>query len=274
LLACDIDAVSICTPTPTHAELAIRALQAGRHVLCEKPIARTLAQAQAMVAAAEQSGATLMIGHVSRFEADHRAARDVLQRGDLGHLRMGFQSIAGPTPNWSSNGWLADATQSGGPVVDLAIHSFDYLLWLFASPVERVTAVGVHQTLSLPSYALVTLRFANGGLGLVETSWVHPRAHGLMVRTELTGTLGRLAWDYEQISGMQVIREETGRRIMPLLGEDSFVAEIAAFVACIADGTEPPIPAREAIRALQVALAAEESLAHGRTVTLPRAETV
>jgi predicted dehydrogenase len=132
----------------------------------------------------------------------------------------------------------------------------------------------VHQTLSLPSYALVTLRFANGGLGLVETSWVHPRAHGLMVRTELTGTLGRLAWDYEQISGMQVIREETGRRIMPLLGEDSFVAEIAAFVACIADGTEPPIPAREAIRALQVALAAEESLAHGRTVTLPRAETV
>lgn len=268
LLNADIDLISVCTPTPTHADLAVQAMHAGKHVLCEKPIARTREQAEAMMQAAQASGVKFMVGHVSRFEADHRAARAVLQRGDLGQLRMAFQSIAGPTPTWSNQGWLTDATQSGGPVVDLAIHSFDYLLWLFGCPVVRVTAVGVRQMLALPSYALVNLRFADGGMALVETSWVHPRAQSLVVRTELTGTLGRLAWDYDQISGMQVIREETGRRIIPLLGEDSFAAEIAAFVRCIEDDTPVPVPAHEATAALEVALAAEESLATGKSVAL------
>src|SRR5215212_2298947 len=241
LLDAGVDVISICTPTPTHAQLTIAAMRAGKHVLCEKPIARTPAQAQTMIAAAQSAGVKFMVGHVSRYEVDHRKAKHVLERGDLGHLRMGFQSITGAFPEWSSNGWFADVAQSGGPIVDLAIHSFDYLLWVFGCPVVRVSAVGVEGKINLPSYVLTTLRFEDGGLGLVEVSWTHPRAQSLIVRTELSGTRGRLHWDYDEIAPMLVIREEVGKRNLVLVGEDSFAAEIADFVRCVVDDTPPPI---------------------------------
>lgn len=269
LLASDVDVVSICTPTPTHAELAIAAMRAGKHVLCEKPIARDSEQAEAMIAEAQACGVKFMVGHVSRYEADHRKAKALVERGDLGRLRMGFQSITGPFPEWSSAGWFADGEQSGGPVLDLAIHSLDYLLWLFGCGVRRVSAVGARSKLNLHTYALLTLSFGDGGIGLVEVSWAHPRAQGLTVRTELSGTRGRLHWDYDDISTMQLVREESGKRSLPLVGEDSFGAEIAAFVDSVAHNTPEPIGGREAAEALRVALAAIEALQTGRTVEIP-----
>jgi predicted dehydrogenase len=268
-LEAGVDVISVCTPTPTHAELAIAAMRAGKHVLCEKPIARTPAQAEQMIAVARSTGVKFMVGHVSRYEVDHRKSKQVLERGDLGRLRMGFQSITGPFPEWSSHGWFADVTQSGGPVVDLAIHSFDYLLWVFGSPVVRVSAVGVEGKINLHSYVLTTLRFEDGGMGLVETSWSHPRAQSLSVRTELAGTRGRLHWDYDGIAPMQVISEALGKRNLVLVGEDSFATEIADFVRCVVDDTPPPISGDAALEALRVSVAALEALETGRVITLP-----
>ncbi len=90
LIASDVDLVSICTPTPSHADIANRLMCAGKHVLCEKPISRTLEQAQSMINTACQTGVKLMVAHVSRYEVDHRKAKDVLARGDIGELRYGF----------------------------------------------------------------------------------------------------------------------------------------------------------------------------------------
>ena len=268
LFQADVDVVSICTPTPTHASLAVALLESGKHVLCEKPIARTIAEAEAMLAAVETTGLKFMVGHVSRFEADHQRAKAVLERGDLGHLRMASQSITGPFPEWSRDGWFADAAQSGGPVVDLAIHSFDYLLWLFGSPVTRVSAVGLKRKINLHSYALVTLRFENGGMALVEVSWAHPKAQGLSVRTELVGTSGRLSWAYEDIPALRIAKEEGGAKNVVMPGENSFATEIAAFVRCVVDDTPPPVSGLEALAALRVSLAASEALESGRTVRL------
>lgn len=269
LLGAGVDVVSVCTPTPTHADIAIAAMRAGKHVLCEKPIARSLDQAGAMLGAARESGVKFMVGHVSRYEADHRKSKEVVESGDLGALRMGFQSITGAFPEWSTRGWFADVSQSGGPVLDLAIHSFDYLLWMFGRPARRVYAVGVRRKIDVHSYALVTIRFQDGGLGLVEVSWAHPRAQGLLVRTELAGTRGRLHWDYDGIASMQVIRDDPPvKRSMVMVGEDSFAAQIADFVRCVEDNTPPPIPGEEALEALRVALAAVESLETGRAVEL------
>lgn len=268
MLKAGVDVVSVCTPTPTHAEIAIASLRAGVHVLCEKPIARTVAQAEAIIQAARETGVRFMVGHVSRYDADHRKAKDVLERGDLGQLQMGFQSITGPFPEWSSRGWFADVAQSGGPVLDLAIHSFDYLLWVFGSRVRRVCAVGVQRKIRAYTYALVTLRFEGGGMGLVEVSWAHPRAQSLSVRTELVGTRGRLHWDYDGIAAMQVIRDDSGKRNLVMVGEHSFSAEIADFVRCVEEDSPPPIPGEEALAALRVALAGLESLETGRAVEL------
>ena len=268
LLASDVDVVSVCTPTPTHADVAIAAMAAGKHVLCEKPVARTVEQADAMIAAARANGVKFMVGHVSRYEADHRKSKEIVERGDLGKLTMAFQAITGPFPEWSSGGWFADEQKSGGPVLDLAIHSFDYLLWMFGKPVVRVSAVGARGKLNLHSYALVTLAFKDGGLGLVETSWAHPKAQGLTVRTELSGTRGRMHWTYDDVASLEVVTEQAPKRSMVMLGENSFRDEIADFIGCVVDDRPAPINGEDAREAVRVGLAALRSLETGQPVTL------
>lgn len=266
LLAPDIDAISICTPTPTHAELAIAAMRAGKHVLCEKPISRSVAEAEAMLAVAAEAGVVFTVGHVARFEDDHRTAQQVVARGDLGQLRMASQSITGPFPDWSAHGWFADQSKSGGPVLDLAIHSFDYLNWLFQDRVVRVSAVGVREKIDVHGYALILLRYANGGIGQVEVSWLHPKGQGLLVRNELFGTKGRLAWDYDGIAALQVVKDD-GRQFHTTV-PGGWNVQTAGFLNSIRHGTAPLVSGQEALDALQVGLAALESLETGRTVEL------
>jgi predicted dehydrogenase len=270
IIASDLDLVSICTPTPTHMELANRLMQAGKHVLCEKPIAFTLDQARSMIDTAARTGVKFMVAHVSRYEADHRKARDIVARGDIGSLRMAFHSITSTFPGWSMKNWLGDESKSGGPVVDLAIHGVDYLCWLFQSPVDRVYAVGSQKVTGNNHYALVQIHFASGGLGLIETSWAHPPSLPLACSVELTGSQGRIAWNYNQIEGMQTFIEGQPRVPHVLEGENGYAAEIADFIHCIQNDLPAPVPGEEAMTALQVCLAARESLLTGRCVELGR----
>lgn len=267
----DVEVVSVCTPTPTHVDLSLAGLRAGKHVLCEKPIAGDVVEAEALVAGAREAearGVRFMVGHVSRFEADHLRAKELLDRGDIGPLAMAHQSITGSFPEWSSEGWFADAAKSGGPLVDLAIHSFDYLSWLFAEPVERVSVAGVRSKLAFPTYALTTLRFVSGRIATVEVSWAHTRSDGFNVRTELTGTRGRIAWTYRDIAAMRVSRGDSPVQEIIMPGENSFAAEIKAFIDAIRADKPVPVPAEEALAALRIAAAANESLARGTPVSL------
>lgn len=267
MLEAGVDAISICTSPASHAELANRAMRAGRHVLCEKPLARTLAQAESMLEVSNQAGAKLMAAHVTRFEPEHSRAREVVARGDIGRLRMASHSITSGFPDWNPH-WYADEVQSGGPLLDMAIHSFDYLLWLFNSPAVRVYATGAQGPRGLFTYASAAIRVADGGMGLVETSWAHPSSQPLQLSAELVGTAGRLAWDYAGISSMTLVEPESGRQDFVMLGENSFAAQIASFVGCIDGDTAPPVPAEAGLAALRVSLAAAESAATGRAVDL------
>lgn len=268
LLDTGVDAISVCTPTPTHCAIVTEALAVGLHVLCEKPVALTMADADLIVAASETSVGKLMVGHVSRFEPDHRRAQQVVAAGRLGELHLSSQSITGTAPSWSEGAWLADVGQSGGPIVDLAIHSFDYLAWLHQSDPVRVTAMAADTAAGPASYALVTLRFANGAIGTVETSWAHPRAHGLRVATELAGSGGRLDWTYDGVTvGSMIAADGTTTTFEPL-GDRGFRAEIAAFVDAIRRDTPSPVSATEGRAALRTALGALESVRLGRPVDL------
>lgn len=268
LLAMDLDAISICTPTPTHADLAVAALRSGCSVLCEKPIARTAADGQRIVDAASRSTGVFMVGHVSRFEPDHVRAKQIVDSGALGEIRMMSQTIASAVPTWSEGGWLMDHEQSGGPIVDLAIHSFDFLAWVCGQQPVRVHAVAGDTAAGPATYALITLRYANRAIGLVETSWAHPSAAGFNVATELIGSRGRLWWDYAGIAGGTIATNAGGSVRLDPLGDRGFRAEIAAFIDAVRGG-DSPIPGRDGLDALNTALAARRSLATGAPVDLP-----
>ncbi len=263
-----VDAVVICTPTPSHAGYALAAIEAGKHVLCEKPLARTVIDAERMVQAAAVAGVKLMPGHVTRYEVDHRKAREVLLRGDLGDLQMASHSITGPLPDWAGDNWFADPKQSGGVLLDLALHSFDFLLWLYGEPVRRVYTLG--DSAGTESYALVSLRFASGGLATVEASWAHPRSTPSMLRAELIGSMGRLHWDYAGIAALHSVSDggKGGKQAHVMPGEDSFVTQMEAFIRCIEEDTPPPISGADGVEAVRVALAAAQSLKARRPIEL------
>ncbi|MCU1392834.1 MAG: gfo/Idh/MocA family oxidoreductase [Ilumatobacteraceae bacterium] len=267
LIESGVDIVSICTPSPTHADLAVAALEAGLDVLCEKPIARTLDDARRIVAAGDAATGRLMIGHVSRFEPDHARSKQIVDAGRIGELRMMSQSILSTLPTWSQGGWLSDLDQSGGPLVDLAIHSFDYLAWINGSPAVRVHALTADTDAGPETYALATVRYANGAIGLVETSWAHPGSHGFKLSTELMGSAGRVHWDYDHLIGGQIHTAEGTTKLDPL-GSRGFQGEIAAFVAAIRAGEPAPISAAEGFESFRTALGALESARTGTTIDL------
>lgn len=268
LLDLDLDIVSICTPPATHAALSIQALEAGLHVLCEKPIARSLDDGRRIVDAARSAPGILMVGQVSRYEPDHRAAKQAIDDGLLGQVRMMSHSMTTSLPGWSEGGWFADFEQSGGPLVDLGVHSFDFLSWCAGSEPVRVHAIGADTAIGPATYMLTTVRYANGAMALVESSWAHPLSHGFKLATELVGTQGRLAWDYDSISGgIVTLADGTTRRLDPL-SDQGFRSEIAGFLAAVRSGAPSPVPAEQALTALRIALAALESRDAGTTVDL------
>ncbi len=268
LLDADLDILSVCTPTPTHAALAIKGLEAGLHVLCEKPIARTSEDARRIVEAADSASGILMVGHVSRFEDDHRQAKQVVEAGYLGDITMMSHSVTTSLPGWSQFGWLSDPELSGGPLVDLAVHSFDFLSWVSDSKIVRVHAVGVDTAVGTATYALVHLRFASGAIARVESSWAHPASHGFKLAAEIVGTEGRLSWNYDQLAGGFLHRAEGDTVRFDPLGERGFATEIASFVHAARTGGEPPVTGREGMAALRASLAAVESLRTGETIDL------
>jgi myo-inositol 2-dehydrogenase/D-chiro-inositol 1-dehydrogenase len=268
VLALDVDVVSICTPPRTHADLAVRALEAGRHVLCEKPVAATLDDARRVLRAAEAADRVAMVGHVSRFEPDHRAARDLVSAGHVGEVAMVLHSMTTSLPGWSEGGWLTRVEESGGPLLDLSVHSFDYLAWIIGSPAVRVHAVAADSPAGPASYTLATVRYANGAMGQVEASWAHPAARGFKAVVEITGRDGRISWDYDAINGGAVYRDDGEVTWLDPLGERGFAREIAAFTDAVRTGGPSPVPVRDGYQATRTALAAWHSLRTGEPVDL------
>lgn len=268
-----VDIVSVCTPPATHADLTVHALQAGCHVLCEKPLAASMVDCRTILAAEAESEKVVMVGQVSRFEPDHRAARDLVERGYVGEIAMMVHSMTTSLPAWSEGGWLADPRQSGGPLLDLSVHSFDYLAWVSGSDAVRVHAVAADSAAGPSTYTLATVRYASGALGQVEASWAHPQARGFQTVAELTGTRGRISWSGAAVIGGAIYAEQRETAWLDPLGERGFHREIGAFVEAVRAGGPSPVPVSQALHAARTALGANESLRTGQPVDLTSWET-
>ncbi len=158
-----IDLIDICAPTHLHAEIAIAALEAGKHVIVEKPMARSGEEAEAMARAAKASGRLLHVGHVLRFWGQYVEAWHLIDRRELGAVKYARFERHGGMPGWSADDWLADPARSGGVVFDLASHDIDAALWFFGAPAEIDVRGQLRQG-------------AKGPLAMtMDAEWIHTR---------------------------------------------------------------------------------------------------
>lgn len=188
----EVDAVVIATPNALHAPQAIAFLEAGKHVLVEKPMAPTVAEADAMVAAARGSGAFLMVAHCWRFHPDVQALRARVEAGDLGQIvkTRGY----GVHARWGPSGWFTDpALAGGGALLDMGVHAIDTARYLLGDPepVRVSAAVGTrYGDYAVDDDAVLLITWSNRTNSVVESGWWQPQAGGLEADTELYGTAG------------------------------------------------------------------------------------
>jgi predicted dehydrogenase len=268
LLALGVDVVDVCTPPTAHADATIAALEAGRHVLCEKPVTRTMADARRVLAAAEAAPGLLSIGQVARYAPDHRAAYDIATSGEIGEVRMLTHSTTTSLPGWSEAGWLADPATSGGPLLDQGVHSFDYANWLIGSPPVRVHCMAADSGAGPATYTVATVRYENGAIAHVECSWAHPASRGFKLSAEVVGTEGRVSWRNDDLMGGVLHPREGDTEWWDVLGDREFTRELSAFFDAVRTGGPAPVPATGAVESLRTALGALESARTGRTVDL------
>ena len=186
----DIDLVDICLPTVFHAQAAIAALKAGKHVICEKPMSRTEDEAEAMQSAARDSGRQLVIAHCLRFWPAYMKAHDLIASGEFGRPPYARFHRSGGAPKWSWNNWLCTQDMSGGAPLDMHIHDVDAALWWFGEP-SKVTTAGISH-LGLASFVDTSWRYKSGLLVNIHGHWDWnggPFYHAFQVVME-RGTVG------------------------------------------------------------------------------------
>jgi predicted dehydrogenase len=266
-----LDGVIVATHTYAHHDIVIAAAEAGKAIFCEKPIALTLAETDAMLAAGEKAGVLFQVGFMRRFDKGYSAAKRQIEAGAIG-TPIVAHSIS-RDPNCPEAKW-ADPTLSGGMILDLAIHDFDILRWLMNDEVERIYAEG--GLLTCPELAQVgdidnaamCLRFSRGGLGNVEAC--RNAQYGYDIRCEIRGTEGTLQVGYlRETPLLTLTRQGVCHDIVPWFQErfsSAYGAQIDHFIRCI-QRDEPPIagPA-DARAALQISLAAIRSQQEGRPI--------
>src|SRR5215211_7725602 len=261
----DVEVVDVCLPTAFHRDLAVRAAGEGRHVILEKPIARTLKDAQQILDAFSGDGPRLFVGHVVRFFPEYVGIKQKIDAGDLGTVGVVRTSRRSPfLLGW--NDWYADWRVSGGVLLDLVIHDFDYLRWTLGE-VERVYARGMlGREYNRLDYVLVTLRFESGAIAHVEGHWGYPGPFNYSI--EVAGSDALLTIDSTEPAPLQLIGGVPEEISDLTSGKSPYERELEHFIHCTATGEEAIVGGQDAYEALRIGLAATESVMTGEPVTL------
>lgn len=265
----DADVVDVCLPTFLHRELVERAAQAGCHVVCEKPLALSVEDGQAMVKACEDAGVRLFVAMVVRFFPQYRQAWRAVRRGELGPLNViRLRRVSYPPRGGTS--WYADEAHSGGMLLDLMLHDIDYALWL-AGDAERVYTRLNHTGPRQYAQAIVT--HASGTISLIEGGWAYPDG---LFRTalDISGDQGVIEWSSDAPAPVRRYLETRARTVSDVAlpetspGQDPYTAQLRHFKTALEQNLPFDITPEEALRSLRVALAARESGKTGQAVAL------
>ncbi len=276
----EVDVVDICSPTHLHYEMALKAAAAGKHIVCEKPLARTTRQAQEIVSACRKAGVQLLVGHVVRFFPEYALAQAAVAEGQIGRPAVIRLQRGSYRPKKPAGNWFLDEVKSGGILMDLMIHDYDYARWV-AGDVESVSARRVTELhLDAPvDYGLVILSHRSGALSHIAGSWAYPpptfRTH-----LEIAGERGLIEFDSDGTAPIQNLILKTAGSEAPDVGlpsspvsESPYTTQIKEFYAALAEGKTARVHATDGLAAVQIAEAALESAHTGQPVRLqPLAE--
>jgi predicted dehydrogenase len=284
----DVDAVAVCSPSGTHAEIAIAAAQAGKHVLVEKPIDITLSRVDDIIAATQQAGVVLACVFPLRFVAGAHKAREALAGGRLGRLTLADVFVKWHRPqSYYDQSWRGTwALDGGGALMNQAIHNIDLMQWL-VGPVASVigcTATLAHK-MDTEDTASALLTFQNGALGVIQaatSTWP-----GEPARVELRGDRGTIVLEEGRIVAWRLADATPDEEVAMLnleagsgsgaadpmaIGYERHRRQIVDMIEAIREGRPPMIEGAEARKSVEIILAIYRSAAKGRPVALPLVE--
>ncbi|MCL1587268.1 MAG: Gfo/Idh/MocA family oxidoreductase [Actinomycetia bacterium] len=261
-LAGMVDVVDICAPTHTHASYIAAAADARVDIVCEKPLARTAAEARDAVAVCEAAGVRLLVGHVVRFFPEYAAARDAVVAGDIGSVGVVRLDRSTYLPAGASS-WFSDRSKSGGVVLDLMIHDVDYARWV-AGDVERVYA----RSAGGGDHVLATLSHTNGAISHIQASWAYPMG-SFRAAFEIAGSDGliqrHVAVPFE--ASVEASDDVSDVPQPPSSSTESpYITEIRHFSSVLHGSGEPRVTADDGARAVAICDGIAESLMTNRAV--------
>ena len=268
----EIDAVVIGLPNALHAPVTIQMLEAGKHVLCEKPMATSVAEGEQMIAAAQRTGKTLMIAHMWRYDREIRWLHDLVAAGTLGRVfkakSHAIWLYEGPPPE----SWFVKPELAGfGALADMGIHSLDTLRYVLggARPLKVFASIGTYlRDIKLDDTATLLIQFEGGIHALVEAGWYHLYADGLEGYTQVYGTLGYArAAPSELHNFVGGVWSVTQPKMPPRKVQTDlpmYQAQMDHFIECIQEGKEPLTSGPECLWSMRILEAAYRSATTGQ----------
>ena len=266
----DLHVIDICAPTKAHGELAIAALQAGKHVLCEKPLARDAKTARYIVAAAADAKGFFMPAMCLRFWPEWAWLRAAIAEGRYGRvLGARFRRVAEP-PGWGAQ-TFGNGAESGGALFDLHVHDTDFVNWCFGRP-RSVFSQGYTKHTGAIDHVVTQYEVAGGAIVHAEGSWAMTAGFGFSM--SYTVNFERATADYDLARGAEALRlSEPGQAArvvaMPADPPDGYVGELRHFVECVSAGRAPSVvTAADGLASVEVCEAEEKSALTGRAVVV------
>ncbi len=274
----EIDAVSVCTPNALHAPVTIASFEAGKHVICEKPIGTNAAEGKAMVEAGKKSGKIFMMAFNNRFRGDTQLLKKCIEKGDLGEIyyaKTGWLRRKGIP---GMGGWFTTKAMSGGgPLIDLGVHVLDLTLWLMGNP-KPVYVFGSSYakfgpdmakqcggTYDVEDLATGMVRLENGATIFVEASW-HSHVEREVIYTQLIGTKGGA-----EFNPLRIYTDINGNNADLMIQHPNVSGhemEIAHFIECIKENKTPIAIGQHGLHIQQILDAIYESTVTGKGVNI------
>ena len=266
----DVDVVDITLPTFLHARNAIAALKAGKHVICEKPMALTVADCDKMIAGAKEAKRQLFVAHCIRFWPEWVVLKKLIDSKKYGKVLSATFWRKSATPKWSWSGWLMADERSGGAVVDLHIHDTDFINYAFGVP-QSVSSTGVvgGVTKSAVDHLVSQYRYAKGPQVTAEGGWAMAPGFGFTHGFCVVFEKATVELDAKSGPPLTMHPVKGTSRTLAVPKGDGYSRELRHFVDCIASGTASPVVTAEGARdALKVCLAESKSVRTGKSVTI------
>jgi predicted dehydrogenase len=264
----DVELVDLCVPTPLHHSMATAALKAGKHVICEKPLARTAALAREIVEVASSAKGFFMPAMCLRFWPEWAFVKQAIDRNTYGRVLAARFRRVSEAPGWSKETYLK-GDQSGGALLDLHIHDTDFVQFCFGRPLS-VFSSGLTRYSGAIDHVVTQYQVANGAAVSAEGSWLMTPGHGFNM--EYTINFEGATVDYDLGRGAEALRvceEGQAPRVVKCDEPDGYVGELRHMADCIRTGQPPSIvTAQDGLGAVEICEAEEKSIRLKQVVTL------